>query len=117
MERIIFRIEKNPYNQSIRCTNQKKGESWAETLCNPEYNFLAIFPDDETNPGMVECLPFFFDGHGVAHFEPLTEMCMEYYYTKTKIIHKRDARCETLLKTVSEYYEGTPFSVAEKLTH
>ena len=117
MERVIFRKERNPYVQSIRCTNQKNGESWNETLCNPEYNYLAIFPDDETNPGMVECLPFFFDGYGIPHFEPLTEMCLEYYYGKTHIIHKRDPQIEPLLKALSEYYENQPFRIVEKLTH
>lgn len=106
MERVIFRKEKNPYVQSIRCTNRRKGESLEETLCNPEYNYLALFPDDEANPGMVECLPFFFDGHGIAHFEPYGEAAWSYILGKTRIVHKRDAIAETLLETVSKYCES-----------
>lgn len=106
MERVIFRKEKNPYVQSIRCTNQKRGESWKDTLCNPEYNYLALFPDDEANPGRVECLPFFFDWNGIAHFEPYCEADWSYLLGKTRIIHRRDPIAETLLKTVSAYCES-----------
>lgn len=116
MERVIFRKEKNPYVQSIRCTNHKRGESMEETLCNPEYNYLALFPDDETNPGMVECLPFFFDGHGTAHFEPYCEADWGYILGKTRIVHKWDAIAETLLKTVSAYCESE-LKLMEKNMH
>jgi len=105
-ERVIFRKEKNPYVQSIRCTNRKDGEPLEETLCNPEYNFLALFPDDKANPGRVVCLPFFFDGHGTAHFEPYGEADWHYLLTKTRIVHKRDPIAETLLGTVSKYCES-----------
>ena len=113
MERVIFRKEHNPYVQSIRCTNQKRGESLEETLCNPEYNYLALFPDDKANPGRVACIPFFFDGYGTAHFEPYCEADWAYILDKTRIVHKRDAIAETLLKTVSEYYETT-FQMMER---
>lgn len=96
MERIIFRKEKNPY------TN--------------EPSYLAVFPDDETNPGRVECLPFCIRDNGTAVFEPLCEADLWYYY-KTKIVHKNDPLADKLLKTVSEYYEGLQFRIVEKLTY
>lgn len=120
MERVIFRKERNPYVQSIRCTNQKNGESWNETLCNPEYNYLAIFPDDETNPGMVGCVPFFFDGHGDAIFEPYGEADIGYIHGKTRIVHKRDPLSGKLLQAVTAYYSHevpAHFRIVEKITH
>lgn len=93
MERVIFREEKNPY------TN--------------ETGFLALFPDDEANPGMVECVPFSFDGQGRAIFEPLGEADWGYLLGKTRIVHKRDPIAETLLESVSAYYE-TQFRMMEK---
>ena len=104
-ERVIFRTEYDPYMK------MKK--------------YLAVFPDDPHAPGRIACLPFYFGNlygsyaHGgeEAIFEPYCEISYGYYYKSTRIIHKRDARCEALLKTVSEYYEGTPFDVVEKLTH
>lgn len=96
MERVIFREEKNPYTK--------------------ENGYLALFIDDEANPGMVECVSFCFDGAGRAIFEPLTEANWRYIHGKTSIIHKRDPLSETLLQAVSAYYE-TPFKMVEKLTN
>ena len=86
MERVIFRKEKNPYTK--------------------ETDYLALFPDDEANPGRVECLPFSFDGYGTAWFELYCEADWRYILGKTRIVHKRDAIAETLLKTVSAYCES-----------
>ena len=119
VERVIFRVEKNPYVQSICCTNRKSGAPMEETLCNPEYYFLAVFPDDPANPDRVPTVRFYFDGHGVAHFEPYEEIALEYYY-KTKILHKKDPRIALLLKAVTDYYSTdchAKFRVVEKLTH
>ena len=115
-ERVIFRREKNSYVQSIRCANTKSLTPYEETLCNPEYNYLALFPDDPAQPGRVECVPFFFDNHGTAFFEPCSEADIGYIHRKTRIIHKKDPVAETLLKAISNYY-GMPFRIAEKMTH
>ena len=115
-ERVIFRKEKNPYTQSIKCTNRKSLEPYEETLCNPEYIYLAVFPDDPANPGRVECVPFFFDGHGTVFFESCCEADWRYCLEKTRIVHKRDPIAETLLKTVSQYYNAS-FRMVEKMTH
>ncbi len=37
MERVVFRKEYDPYRE--------------------DYSFLAIFPDDETRPGFLACVP------------------------------------------------------------
>lgn len=96
MERVIFRKEKNPYTK--------------------ETDYLALFPDDEANPGRVLCLPFSFDGYGTTWFEACCEVDWRYILDKTRIVHKRDAIAETLLKTVSEYFE-TQFQMMEKYMH
>ena len=103
--------------QSIRCTNTKSLDPWEETLCNPEYNYLAIFPDDRKVQGIVCFVRFFFDYHGVAHFESVNEISLDYYYRKTRIVHKKNPIAETLLKAVSEYYAcaGSKFRIAEKM--
>lgn len=100
-ERVIFRKEKNPYAKDT-----------------PYY--LAVFPDDEANPGRVCCLPFFFDGHGKAVFEPYGEIDIGYYY-ETRLVHRFDAETPKLLKALTEYYSGkdgpVQFRVMQKLTH
>lgn len=92
-ERVVFRREK-----------QKCADS-----------FLAAFPEEPCNPGMVACLPFF-----VRHsdnrplFEPFTEVSLDYYY-KTKPVRKGTMCAEACKEAVEKYYD-TEFEVAEKLT-
>lgn len=98
-ERVIFREEKNPYLHGI-----------------PHY--LAVFPDDRTKPGCIACVPFHFQ-HDMVFFEPYCE-CTYDYYLSTKIIHKKDARAEKLLKAVTDYYSRevpAKFRMVEKMTH
>ena len=119
-ERVIFRMEKNPYVQSVKCTNRKSLEPYEETLCNPEYIYLAIFPDDPANPGRVAYVPFFFDGHGTAWFESCGEADWFYCLEKTRIIHKSNPLAEKLLQAVTEYYSTdvpAKFRMVEKMTH
>ena len=119
-ERVIFRKEKNPYAQSIKCANRKRLEPNEETLATPEYIYLAIFPDDPANPGKVAYVPFFFDGHGTAWFESYGEADWFYVVEKTRIIHKSNPLAEKLLQAVTEYYSTevpAKFRIVEKLTH
>ncbi|MBQ1776618.1 MAG: hypothetical protein IIZ93_00530 [Acidaminococcaceae bacterium] len=95
-ERVIFRKEKNPYGKDT-----------------PYY--LAVFPDDEANPGRVCCLPFFFDGHGNAVYEPYCEASLNYYY-KTHLVHRFDLETPKLLNAIQCYYQR-PFRVMQKLPH
>ena len=95
-ERVIFREYKNPYMPGV-----------------PHY--LAVFPDDEANPGRVCCLPFFFDGHGNAVYESYCEASMDYYY-KTRLVHRFDAETPKLLNAIQCYYQR-PFRIMQKLTH
>lgn len=94
MERVIFRIEKNPYDT------------------NNEY-YLAVFPDTFANPGRYACIPFHFDLGGRAIFEPFGECSMSYYYS-TKCVHKNTTIAERCKKAVEEYY-GESFRVMEKI--
>lgn len=94
-ERVVFRREKQ----------WEKGADY----------FLAAFPEESCNPGMVACLPFF-----VRHsddrplFQPFCEVSLDYYY-KTKLVHKGTMCAEACKEAVEKYYD-TEFEVAEKLT-
>lgn len=100
-ERVIFRIEKYAYDRETR-------------------HYLAVFPDDEANPGRVAAVPFYFDGHGQAVFEPYCEIDIGYYY-ETRLVHRFDAETPKLLKALTDYYSGkdgpVQFRVMQKLTH
>lgn len=93
MERVIFRREYNPYTK--------------------EWGFLAAFPDDECNMGMIACTPFGFNRDGRPYFEPYTEVSLSYYYGK-KIVHRRDQTIGRLRKAIEDYYKTT-FRVCEKI--
>ena len=96
-ERVIFRKYKDPYKpKNAPC-------------------FLAVFPDDEANPGMIAATPFWYDmsGNGMVWFEPYTEISESFYY-RTKIIHKDDFRVRFLLHDISQYYGGAEFRACEK---
>ena len=94
MERVIFRREKYPYD---------KGTPY----------YLAVFPDDEANPGRVAAVPFFFDGHGQAVFEPDCEIDIGYYY-ETRLVHRFDAETPKLLDAIQKYY-NQQFQIMQKL--
>lgn len=76
--------------------------------------YLAVFPEEKSNPMRYCILPFGFDGHGEPYFEPFGECSWEYYYNFTKVIHKNDERMPKLLETIEQYY-GTKFKVMEKV--
>lgn len=91
-EKVIFREEYNPYQHT--------------------WDYLAIFPEEESSLGTVLAVPFYFGGE-TAWFEPVVEIGWRYYY-KTKIIHKTDKRIPKLLTALENYY-GTKFKVMEKV--
>lgn len=94
MERVIFRKEKYPYDKET-----------------PHY--LAVFPDDQANPGRVCCTPFYFTVDGTAIFEPYTEADMGYYY-QTNLVHRFDAETPKLLDAIQKYY-NQQFQIMQKL--
>lgn len=94
MERVILRHEKNPY------TNQM--------------GYLAIFPDDEANPGRVGAISFSFNQYGNPIFEPYCEVTLGYMYEQ-KIIHKNEEDVEKCIKALSEFYDEE-YKVCEKIT-
>lgn len=97
MERVIFRIEKNPYDT------------------HHEY-YLAVFPDTPANRGRYACISFHFgsdDKGEYAIFDPFCE-CDRWYYLKTKCVHKNTPLAERCKKAVEEYY-GESFRVMEKI--
>ena len=93
MERVVFRIEKNQYD-------------------NAREHYLAVFPDDPANPGRYACVPFFFNG-GRAVFEPYCE-CDRRYYLKTKRVPKNTPVAERCLMAVEDYYNAE-FKLCEKI--
>ena len=93
MERVIFRREYNPYTK--------------------EWGFLAAFPDDECNRGMIAVEPFGFNREGNAVFEPYTEVSLSYYYGK-KIVRRKDPVIGKLRKAIEGRY-NTTFRVCEKI--
>lgn len=92
MERVIFREEYDPYKK--------------------QWGYLAIFPDDEANPGRVGCVGFS-QGYDEWVFEPYGEADIRYVLSK-KIIHKNDPRIPDLLDALESYYD-TQFRVVEKM--
>jgi hypothetical protein len=97
-ERVIFRVEKYAYNKETR-------------------HYLAVFPDDKANPGRVAAVPFYFDGHGKAIFEPYCEIDMGYYYD-THLVHRFDPETPKLLKAITDYYSRevpAKFRIMQKL--
>ena len=94
-ERVIFREEKNPYAPN--------GKS-----------FLAVFPDEEANPGRINCLPFYCENE-ITYYAPYCECSCEYYYS-TRIVHKGTEEAARCLQAIERYFDGK-FTVCEKLTH
>ena len=93
-ERVIFRIEKNPYVNGT--------------------SYLAVFPDEEARPGYIAAVAFHFE-HGLTIFEPFSEVSLPYYYG-TKPVHTKGDEARQCLKAVTEYYR-TSFHLVERMAH
>ena len=77
-------------------------------------NFIAVFPEDEANPGMIAYIAFNMrEGRGPV-FEPYSEMALGYYYGKTKPVKKDSDDAKKCLKAIEAYYD-TKFRVMEKI--
>jgi len=94
MERVILRRE---YNKFVK-----------------RWGYLAIFPDDEVNPGKVGGIAFFFNTCEEPIFEPYCEIDLGYMY-KQKIIHKNEEDVEQCIKALNKLYD-TEFKICEKIT-
>ena len=98
MEKIIFRTEKNRYID---------GES-----------YLAVYPGVSANPGCFAARPFHFErnwrGDEKTVFEPFCELSQDYYYGKTRIVHKTDPVIEKLLSAI-EQFDDEQYQVCEKM--
>ena len=93
-ERVILRIEKNPYVDGT--------------------SYLAAFPDEEALPGRIAAVAFHFE-YGLAIFEPFCEVDLSYYYG-TKPLHKTDDAYRGCLKALTDYYQVT-FHPVERMAH
>lgn len=96
MERVIFRIEKSPYDS--------------------HEHYLAVFPDTPANAGRYACVSFYFgsDSRGdYAIFEPFCE-CDTWYYYRTKRVPKNTPVAERCLKAIETRY-GESYRVMEKI--
>ena len=97
-EKVIFRREKT-----------------SELHEKGSFYFLAAFPEEEANPGMVACLPFHIPvASDRPVFEPFCEVSLDYYYG-TKLVRKTELAAKAGLEAVQKYY-GAEFTVVEKLT-
>ena len=92
-EKVIFRIEKDPYMPNVD-------------------KFLAIFPEDEANRGHICAVPFYMKGEH-WYFEPYGEISYRYMY-RCRIIHKRNPIVPILVAVLEERYGGT-YKVVEKI--
>lgn len=77
------------------------------------HSFLACFPDDPANPGRICCFPLYFSGDR-AVFEPCTEVSLDYYYRRTRIVHRGNPYAD-LVRSAIEKYCDTEFRVVEKI--
>ena len=92
-EKVIFRYEWN------RCTHSA--------------TYLACFPDDPACPGRIAYIAMHFNGEAVT-FEPYGEMSLDYYYQRTRIVHKFDPYARKGKEAIEKYY-GHSFRVVEKI--
>ena len=83
-ERVIFRRTFDPYMKIEK--------------------YLAIFPDDEANPGNICYVPIYKNGEKWWH------ECYEegdyFLIQKAKIVHKNDHIVETLVNVLKDFYGG-----------
>ena len=94
MKRVILRREYNPFNK--------------------RWGYLAIFPDDEANPGCVGAIPFYFNSFDEPIFEPYCEISLGYMYNK-KIVHKNENDVNRCLNALNNMYD-TEFTACEKMS-
>ena len=93
MEKVVFRVERNPYTK--------------------RNNFLAVFPDDSANPGRLGYVAFEFNGYNVL-FEPYGEIATNYYYANTKRVRKNSPEADRCKRAIERYY-NCQFRVMVKL--
>lgn len=95
-ERVIFRREYDSY--------------WKN------WGYIAIFPDDKANVGMVNITPFKIleDADKTALIEPYGEARIEYVLNR-KLIHKDTEEAE-ICKRIMERHYRTEFEIVEKMT-
>lgn len=93
-QKVIFRTEYDKYTK--------------------QWGYLAIFPDDEANPGYVGAVPFHIskDNRSVI-FEPYTEISLDYMYSK-KLVNKSDSAIPILKRILEEKF-GEEFIVVYKI--
>lgn len=91
-ERVIFRIEHDPYMKIDKV--------------------LAVFPDDEANPGRVGCVPMWFDGNGTAWFDNYCESTIQYYWSTKPL---KDKELAEKCKNALEARYGGQFRVMQKI--
>lgn len=94
MERVVFRKDYDPYMKIEK--------------------YVAVFPDDPHNAGTLPFVALYFNGDRPV-FEPYGEMCLDYYYKKTKCIYKQSDDALRCLRAVEWYYDSQ-FEVREKLS-
>lgn len=94
MERVVFRRDYDPYMKMEK--------------------YLAVFPDDPHDIGYLAFVAFYFNGDR-AVFEPYGEMCLDYYYGKTKRVRRQSDEALRCLQAIEKYF-GYQFKVREKLS-
>lgn len=84
-ERVIFRTEKCDYA--------------------PDGNgYMAIWIDEEANPGYRSFTPFYFDRYGRTIFEASGEVCTDYYYNDTRPVKTDSDLGRKCLREVERFY-------------
>lgn len=91
-ERVIFRREYDPY--------------WKR------WGYLAVFPDDEANPGRIGVIGFKLIDDGSVIFEAYQEASIEYVMNR-KLVHKDTDEAKACLTALMWYY-GREFQVCER---
>lgn len=91
------------------------------TLYNPyakAWEYMAVFPEEGSNPGKLAAVVFrvWHGIGGIVHssFDSFFEVPLDFYYRRTKIIHREDPRIPELLGELEAYYRES-FCVVEKL--
>ena len=97
-EKIILRTFYNPYTKT--------------------WEYMAVFPEEGSKPGTLAAVTFWV-WHGIGgivhrSFDPFFEVPFDFYYRRTKIIHRDDPRIPELLGELEAYYRES-FCVVEKL--
>lgn len=93
MEKIILRIERDPYMKINKV--------------------LVLFPEDEAWRGRICCQPMWIDGYGIAHYECYDECDYTYYLTQTKPL--KDENYALRIKAALEERYGEEFKLVQKV--